>query len=170
MSYRCPLCLKELRNEKLIRYCYSCNQAMEISGNPESLTRNLKCQKRGCVSNQRIVEGVYIYHIGCRALNPLWKRDNPDNEKDLSGKLEVPADFDGKAYTIPGKGSFTHWQIGVLSRAAHHQGAAPNASPQQKSAAQLNEMWFPSMLLRMMVEKRPHFSNKKIGQIVGLVG
>lgn len=172
MSYRCPLCLKELRNEKLVRYCYTCNQAMEISGNTESLARNLRCQKRGCPSNQRIVEGVYLYHLGCRAANPLWKRNAPDNENDLSGKLEVPVDddLDGKSYTISGKASFTHWQIGVLGRTARHQVAALDGAVPQKSASQLSEMWFPSMLLRMTAEKRPHFSNKKIGQIVGLVG
>lgn len=174
MAYKCPLCLKELSvDDKLIRYCYKCDQADFVKGNAESLKINLKCKKPFCKANGLVEEGIYFAHLVCEKSNPFWNGE----------KLNVPdnAKIDGIEITLPfpkGEPSFKHWQINLLSKTINSKVEAKISKTtnsngevktvvETKKVSEVAEMWFPSVLLRAMEEKR---TGKKLGQIVALIG
>ena len=169
MAYKCPLCLNELSaKDELIRYCYQCDRADFVKGAAESLRSNLKCRKTKCKSHGQIEEGVYFAHLNCPKPNPFWN----------GHKLNIPdiARIDGKELTLPFNDnvpdpdnsfkSFKHWQINLLSRTVNSKSQAVNAT-KTRNVSEIEEMWFPSELLRSTNEKR---AGRKHGQIVALVG
>lgn len=150
MSYKCPLCLKELTEaDKLMRFCFNHPQRLEQFA-CDSLAFNSKifCEDSHC--NEAIDEGVYLRHIGCIARNPFWNGQ--------SGKVEVPGD--ARSSTVPYRLTtgnapqdvkVLHWEIGMLR-------VAPQNVP---------EMWFPLMLLRATAETG---RGKRFGVLVELAG
>jgi GTPase SAR1 family protein len=175
MAYKCPLCLKQLTaKDKLIRYCYQCDTAKLITAQPESIAQNSRCSKNNCKSNNKIEQGIYFAHKGCKKANPFWN----------GSALNVPENtrLDGIEITLPsekGESKFKHWQINLLSRMIESkariemptQNKQPNKIILSKmySVKDVKEMWFPGLLLRATYEKRPD-KNKRFGQIVALIG
>lgn len=162
MAYKCPLCLKELGvTDKLIRYCYQCDLADFVKGNAENLGNSLKCKKANCKTHGQIEAGVYFAHLNCEKSNPFWNGNTlniPDN-----------AAIDGIEITLPfskGDKSFKHWQINLLNKTVN-SGAVAKSSNEKQNISEVNEMWFPALLLKSSQERR---AGKKTGQGVALIG
>ena len=164
MAYKCPLCLEELNvNDKLIRYCYQCDRADFVKGNAENLGNNLKCKKSSCPANGLVEDGVYFAHLKCEKSNPFWNT--------TENGLVIPdtAKIDGIEMTLPflrGEQSFKHWQINLLNKTINSKAIAKSES-ETKKVSEVEEMWFPGVLLQTMQEKR---IGRKLGQIVALIG
>jgi GTPase SAR1 family protein len=169
MAYKCPLCLNELKvQDELIRYCYMCDRADFVKGSPEVLRNNLKCKKSLCKTHGQIKKGVYFVHLNCEKPNPFWngqKLNVPDNAKIDGTEITLPFDdfFEDDKGAFK---SFKHWQIDLLSKTINSKAVAKNSNG-TKAVSEIREMWFPAVLLKATDEKR---LNKKLGQIVALVG
>lgn len=152
MSYLCPLCLKPLTDEeRLVRVCtqHPSTQGVQLRYIPcdEDLEKSMFCPHGGDC-NGHIETGVFLSHVGCEAKNPFW---NPSaNTVEMDGRdSETPFQLpDGTAQTL------SHWQIRTL----------------RSMPDDVEEMWFPLMLLRATYEEYRKSKGKRISALVELAG
>jgi hypothetical protein len=154
MPHRCPLCLKELRqDEDLVRYCLKHRQAETF--NCVDNASGMFCPTRNGPCNDSPDNGVFLRHINCDAKNPFWDAAKkrvvlPGDDNTLfSTSSTVPH----KVYSSRGMLDVEvfHWQIGVM----------------RQLPRDAEEMWFPLMLLRATAEVH---QRRRIGALVELAG
>ena len=142
---------------QMIRYCVPDKSAETVAFDEDMLADNkfsnsFFCQVPGCKANNvasGVVDGVFLSHVGCEALNPFWKPD--------TGRVEIPGGTDDGDYVKIGDMEIKHWEIGVLREICN------STYPGNK----YRHMWFPLMLFRAMA--RPE-GTRGFGSIVALVG
>lgn len=154
MPHKCPLCLKDLgQSEQLVRFCLTHRKTEQF--NCSDNLAGMFCPERESQCNESLDSGVFLRHIGCEAKNPFW--DSTKKEVELPGD-DIPAYQDTS--TVPHRvvleqGSTPvegfHWQIGML-----------RALPRD-----VEEMWFPLMLLRAATEVN---QRQRVGVLVELTG
>lgn len=155
MSYKCPLCLRDLTPEDtLVRFCTKHSEKYEpFKCTPDNIPRVFFCPKRGCYSNFEIEQGVFLLHVGCDAKNPFWNADKkqtviPGDNRDsttVTATVNVGRDLkDGV--------EVQHWEIGMLR-------VVPNM---------YEEMWFPLMLL--LATNGTDARGARLGALVELSG
>lgn len=151
MSYRCPLCLKQLNEQhQLTRYCTLHPERKEtFHCFPHLIANKIFCSDLNCKSVDQIEEGVFLYHHNCEEPNPFWNGERvavPGAAGESRVAFEI--DFERGVYTSV---QVQHWLLGVL----------------RDLPSRTKEMWFPLMLLRATGERN---GTSHVGSFIELSG